>query len=85
MEKVYSGILEQSVNNLDQLLMIVNSFKTQMTDAKRLEIINAAANKMDNLYSDLKQFNIQNSKLSIQRSKSLEEAVKLKEIYGIAQ
>ena len=85
MEKVYSGILEQSVNNLDQLLMIVNSFKTQMTDAKRLEIINVAANKMDQLYSDLKQFNTQNSKLSIQRSKSLEEAVKLKEIYGIAQ
>ena len=85
MEKVYSGILEESVNNLDQLLMIVNSFKTQMTDAKRLEMINAAANKMDNLYSDLKQFNTQNSKLSIQRSKSLEETVKLKEIYGISQ
>lgn len=85
MEKVYSGILEASVNNLDQLLMIVNSFKTQMTDAKRLELINSAAAKMDELYSDLKQFNTQNSKLSIQRSKSLEEAVKLKDIYGIIE
>ena len=83
MEKVYSGILDQSVKNLDQLLLVVNSFKTQMTDAKRLEIINETANNMDNIYSDLKQFNIQNSRLSIQRSRSLEETTKLKEIYGI--
>ncbi len=83
MEKVYSGILDQSVKNLDQLLLVVNSFKTQMTDAKRLEIISETANKMDDIYSDLKQFNTQNSRLSIQRSGSLEETVKLKEIYGI--
>jgi len=84
MEKVYSGILEQSVKNLDQLLLVVNSFKTQMSDAKRLEIINETANRMDNIYSDLKQFNNQNSKLSIQRASSLEETTKLKELYGIS-
>jgi len=84
MEKVYSGILEQSVKNLDQLLLVVNSFKTQMSDAKRLEIINETAGKMDDIYSDLKQFNTQNSRLSIQRSSSLEETTKLKELYGIS-
>jgi hypothetical protein len=83
MGKVYSGILEESVKNLDQILLVVNSFKTQMSDAKRLEIINAAADKMDINYSDLKQFNMQNSKLSIQRASSLDEVAKLKEIYGI--
>ena len=82
-QKVYSGILEESVKNLDQILLVVGSFKTQMSDAKRLEIINAAADQMDINYNDLKQFNTQNSKLSIQRAKSLEEVVKLKEIYGI--
>nr|WP_294895094.1 conjugal transfer protein TraI [uncultured Pedobacter sp.] len=83
MEKVYSGILDASVKNLDQVLLVINSFKTQMSDAKRLEIINAAADQMDANYTDLKQFNIQNSKLSIQRTKSLEEAVILKELYGM--
>lgn len=83
MGKVYSGILEESVKNLDQILLVVNSFKTQMSDAKRLEIINAAADKMDVNYTDLKKFNTQNSKLSIQRASSLDEAAKLKEIYGI--
>lgn len=83
MQKVYSGILDESVKNVDQILLVVNSFKTQMSDAQRLEIINAAADKMDTNYSDLKQFNTQNSRLSIQRAKSLDEAAKLKEIYGI--
>lgn len=83
MQKVYAGILDESVKNVDQILLVVNSFKTQMSDAQRLEIISAAADRMDINYSDLKQFNTQNSWLSIQRAKSLDEAAKLKEIYGI--
>jgi hypothetical protein len=83
MEEVYKGILDESIKNLDQILLVVNSFKTQMSDANRLEIISEAANKMETNYSDLKQFNTQNSQLSIQRAGSLDEAAKLKEIYGI--
>ncbi|WP_354335142.1 conjugal transfer protein TraI [Pedobacter sp. CG_S7] len=83
MQKVYSGILDASIKNLDQILLVVNSFKTQMSDAQRLEIINLAADQMDTNYSDLKTFNTQNSLLSIQRAKSLDEVVLLKELYGI--
>ncbi|WP_255607074.1 conjugal transfer protein TraI [Pedobacter polysacchareus] len=83
MEKIYAGILEESIKNIDQVLLVVNSFKTQMSDAKRLEIINEAAEKMDVNYTDLKQFNGQNIGLSIGRAKSLDEIVTLKEIYGI--
>lgn len=83
METVYAGILNASIKNLDQILLVVNSFKTQMPDAERLEIINVAADQMDTNYSDLKQFNAQNISLSIQRAKSLDETTTLKEIYGI--
>jgi hypothetical protein len=83
MEKVYKGILDESIKNLDMIILVVNSFKTQMTDAKRLELINDAVNKMDGNYSDLKRYNQENIQLSIQRSKSLDETAKLKEIYGI--
>jgi hypothetical protein len=83
MEKVYKGILDESIKNLDMILLVAGSFKTQMSDAKRLEIINEAANKMDENYNDLKQYNQQNIGLSIQRSMSLDETAKLKEIYGI--
>jgi ribosomal protein L31E len=83
MEKVYSGILQESVKNVDQLLVIVNSFKTQMSDADRLELIGVAAGAMEVNWSDLKKFNKENSLLSIQRAKSLDEVAKLKELYGI--
>jgi hypothetical protein len=82
-QKVYLGILEESVKNLDQVLLVVNSFKTQMSDGKRLEIINAAALKMEENYTDLKQFNAGNISLSIQRSASLDEVAKLKELYDV--
>ena len=83
MEKVYSGILDESIKNLDQILMVISSFKTQMSDAERLEVINRAADQMDDNYNDLKQFNTGNITLSIQRAASLDETAQLKEIYGI--
>ena len=83
MQKTYLGILEESVKNLDQVLLAVNSFKTQMSDGKRLEIIGAAAAKMEENYTDLKQFNIGNINLSIKRSNSLDEVAKIKELYGV--
>ncbi len=83
MQKVYSGILDESIKNVDQILLVVNSFKTQMSDAERLELISKASEQMETNYSDLKQFNKQNIALSIQRTRSLDEAAKLKEIYGV--
>ncbi len=83
MEKVYSGILEVSVKNVDQILSIVSSFKTQMSDAARLELIVVAADAMEANWQDLKRFNRENSLLSIQRAKSLDEVAKLKELYEI--
>lgn len=83
MARVYSGILEESVKNVDQLLMVVSSFKTQMSDAARLELIAAAADQMEQNYADLKKFNSGNIQQSIGRAKSLDEMATLKEIYGI--
>lgn len=83
MQKVYLGILEESVKNLDQVLLVINSFKTQMSDANRLEIISAAADKMEENYTDLRKFNSGNIQLSIQRSTSLDEVAKLRELYGV--
>lgn len=83
MEKVYAGILEESVNNLDHVLMIISSFKTQMSDGERLALINKTADQMDENYAALKRFNTVNISTSVQRASSLDQAAKLKEIYGI--
>jgi len=83
MGKIYSGILDESIKNLDQIFLVINSFKTQMSDAARLELIAKAADEMDGNYSSLKKFNASNIGLSISRSASLDETAKLKEIYDV--
>src|SRR5579862_1994184 len=50
MANVYSGILDQSLKNLDQALMVVNSLTTSMTDAQRINIINSASTGMQKNY-----------------------------------
>ncbi len=83
MGRVYSGILSETVKNIDQMMLVVNSFTTQMTDAKRLEIINSAADNVDRNYSDLLRFNNQNALLSLKRSISDSEIMLVKKMYGL--
>ncbi|RKR05177.1 hypothetical protein C8C83_4510 [Flavobacterium sp. 90] len=83
MEKVYTGILEESMKNIDQIFSILESFTTQMSDLKRLEIINNAADQIDDNYDDLTLFNQQNILLSLQRAKTANDVNKVKQFYGI--
>lgn len=83
MQRVYSGILSASVDNLDQILLVVNPGKTQMTDEQRLELVNHAGNRLDENYSDLHRFNTQNQMLSLQRSKALGDTKTTQLLYGI--
>lgn len=83
MERVYTGILEESLKNMDQIFLILDSFTTQMSDLKRLEIINQAADQIDANYDDLSLFNNQNKILSLQRAKTEAEVHKVKQLYGI--
>ena len=83
MAKVYSGILDESTKNLDQIFLVINSFTTTMSDAKRLEIINAAADQVDANYYDLTRFNKQNIMLSLQRAKENNDVEEVKKLYGL--
>jgi len=83
MYKVYSGILDESVKNLDQILNVINAFTTQMSDAQRLAIIDDAANRIDQNYSDLKEFNNENIKISLQRAKEYNDVDVVKRLYGL--
>ncbi|MBW7892293.1 MAG: conjugal transfer protein TraI [Chitinophagaceae bacterium] len=83
MQKVYSGILAESINNLDRLLLVINSFQLQMSDAKRLELIHAAAEGMETNYHDLDRFNRQNMMLSLQRARTQKDVEVVKKLYGL--
>ncbi|HMR81976.1 MAG TPA: conjugal transfer protein TraI [Niabella sp.] len=83
MSKVYSGIVDESLKNLDQLFLAVGALNTKMTDGKRLEIITRAAEGIDETLDDLRMFNSQNIRLSLQRSKDLQELQTVKDFYNI--
>lgn len=80
---VYTGILKASIHNLDQLMSLVNSFKTQMSDGKRMELIGKTSRSVTENHNDLKQFNDQNILLSLQRAKDENDLQSTKILYGI--
>lgn len=82
-ESVYNGILEETLKNVDQLILVVNSFQTQMTDAERLEIIGEVADRVEQNYIDIRQFNQENYRLSLSRAKDIHEMELLRKLYGL--
>ena len=83
--RVYSGILNQSVQNLKQLYLVINALVTQMTDGDRLHLIDGAGARIDQNYNDLHQFTQQNILLSTQRAKYQNNLDQIKMLYGIPQ
>lgn len=83
MQQVYTGILDESLKNIDQLQLVINAFATQMTDARRLEIILTAAYNIEQNITDLRQFNQENIKISLQRSKERNDIDVVKKLYGL--
>ncbi len=83
MYRVYKGILDDSIRNLDQLLLVINSFTTQMTDAQRLTIISQAGERIEQNLVDLLEFNMNAYQLSLIRARTQYEIDKVKKLYGL--
>ncbi len=83
MYRVYKGILNESVRNLDQLVLVINSFKTQMTDAQRLAIIMQTGDRIEQNLVDLLEFNMNTYQLSLNRAKTQYEVDRVKKLYGL--
>jgi hypothetical protein len=83
MEAVYNGIISESGKNLDALVTIINSFTVQMSDQRRMEIIDGAARGMDKSWRDTQTYSNENAMLSLQRSSDENEYEFLKKIYGL--
>jgi len=83
MEAVYSGIVDESLNNVDLLMMVANAFTTQMTDAERIAIITQVSENIDKALVDLRVFNNSNVNISLSRAKDLDEISRIKMLYGL--
>ena len=85
MLNIYTGMMDESIKNIDQLFMVVNAFATQMADAKRLEIINGVADNVQQQLLDMKEFNSQNKMLSLQRASEKGEIEYMKRLYWLSR
>ena len=82
-QNVHNGIVEESIKNIDQLFLVINAFATQMSDAKRLEIINEVDTRLDENLADLREFNNQNKMISLQRASDKGDIEIVKRLYGL--
>lgn len=80
---IYSNILSASIQNIDDIVTIMQSFSVQMSDADRLETINKANDALDEQLTALRDFNQRNNLLSKQRAQSMQQLEKLRRLYGI--
>jgi hypothetical protein len=83
MSNIYNGLLQESVRNLDEVLLAINSFQTQMTDGERLATIHHAGAGLQKNLNDLRQFNNTNVRLSLDRSKDEQDRLQVQQLYGI--
>lgn len=83
MYSIYTGMLSESSKNIDGLFLVINAFATQMSDAKRLDIINKTADAIEQNLMDVKQFNEQNKMVSLQRATQKGEIDYVRKLYGL--
>jgi hypothetical protein len=80
---IYSGIINQSSQNIGQVTTVINAFITQMSDGDRLRIIDEAGDRIDKNYIDCMLFTQQNIQLSLERSNDMNDLTTVKLLYGI--
>jgi TATA-box binding protein (TBP) (component of TFIID and TFIIIB) len=80
---ICSGIIEQSLQSVDQIMLILQSFSVQMSDADRLEIINRTTERIEEHIADMRSFTDQAVQLSLQRARDQKEIQTLRKLYGL--
>ena len=83
MQDVYTGILDESLKSLEQLYLVINGFRTQMSDGERLELINQTGLEMDAHLTALRKFNQQNIQISMMRAAEKHEVDAVKKLYKL--
>ena len=81
--QVDSGILSESLKNIDELLLALNVNPTQMTDAARLGVIDQVAVEMQHRIDDLNHFNQEQIQLSLQRALAEGDIQNVKTLYQV--
>lgn len=80
---VYGNLFKQSLNDLDELAIIITYSKVRMSDDERLEAIDRIYNNMQDKLLFLRHFNNNTTILAVQRAREKHDVVTMKKIYGV--
>lgn len=80
--KVYANLSDQSLKNLEELLMVITAGKLRMSDDERLQAIDKIYFSMENQFTFLKEFNNNTALLSLQRKSEEAEIRMSKRLHG---
>jgi hypothetical protein len=83
MSKVYSHLFNESVNSLNDLIVVITAGKLRMSDDERLKAIDDIWNEVQEQYAFLRDFNSSTAVLSQARQKEREEVDVTRKLFGI--
>lgn len=85
LSKVYGRLFKESLQNLDDLTIVLTANKLRMSDQERLEAIDNIFTAMENKLEFLRYFNSKTTTLAIQRARENRDVKTLELIYGFPQ
>ncbi len=83
MENVYAKLFTNSLENLDDLAMIVTAGKLRMSDDERMNAIDRVFDDVSDKLNFLRTFNKENNILALQRGRELVETRVTKQLIGL--
>ena len=83
MVRGYTVLIQESAGYLDDLSAIVSPAKSKMTDAERMELIDALDDKVTHQYDLVNYFTRRNMAISSQQGSAARESATLKQLYGL--
>lgn len=83
MDNVYSNLFNKSLQNLDELTMVITAGKLRMSDDERLNAIDRIYIDMGDKLVFLRTFNKENNVLAIQRGREMVDTKVSKKLNGL--
>ncbi|ALM50821.1 hypothetical protein AMR72_15440 [Flavobacterium psychrophilum] len=81
--RVYDNLVEKSLRNLDELLVVITAGQARMSDNERLEAIDRIYEDMQDKLLFLRDFSNNTTVLSVQRAKEHQDVQKMEDLHEV--
>lgn len=83
MDNVYTNLFSKSLQNLEELTMVITAGKLRMSDDERINAIDRIYNDIADKLVFLRTFNKENNVLAIQRGREMVDTKVSKKLNGL--